>query len=91
MNAAQKACSVTKRTKLKPERLKTCTKLIVSTSVKSMNLTEIYKMEGSLSGFPQVVVQFQSLFHLVMGSVVVMELQLAWQKPLRPRGMEINN
>ena len=56
MNAAQKACSVTKRTKLKLERLESCTKLIVSTSVKSRNLTEIYKMEGSLLEFPQVVV-----------------------------------
>ena len=82
MNAAQKACSVTKRTKLKLERLESCTKLIVSTSVKSRNLTEIYKMEGSLSGFPQVVVHFRSRFHLVMGSVVVVELQFAWQKPL---------
>ena len=94
MNAAQKACSVTKNIKLKPFkklRLKSCTKLIVSTSVKSRNLTEIYKMEGSLSGFPQVVVHFRSRFHLVMGSAVVMELQLAWQKPLWPRGMEINN
>lgn len=52
MNAAQKACSVTKRTKLKLERLESCTTLIVSTSVKSRNLTEIYKMEGSLLFIP---------------------------------------
>lgn len=62
MNAAQKACSVTKRTKLKPERLESCTKLIVSTSVKSRNLTEIYKMEGSLLEFPQVVVHSGHVF-----------------------------
>ena len=64
MNAAQKACSVTKRTKLKLERLESCTTLIVSTSVKSRNLTEIYKMEGSLCllEFPQVVVHSGHVF-----------------------------
>ena len=63
MNAAQKACSVTKRTKLKLERLESCTKLIVSTSVKSRpDLTEIYKMEGSLLEFPQVVVHSGHVF-----------------------------
>ena len=62
MNAAQKACSVKKRTKLKLERLESCTKLIVSTSVKSRNLTEIYKMEGSLLEFPQVVVHSGHVF-----------------------------
>lgn len=62
MNAAQKACSVTERTKLKLERLESCTKLIVSTSVKSRNLTEIYKMEGSLLEFPQVVVHSGHVF-----------------------------
>ena len=62
MNAAQKACSVKKGTKLKLERLESCTKLIVSTSVKSRNLTEIYKMEGSLLEFPQVVVHSGHVF-----------------------------
>ena len=50
------------RIKLKPVRLKSCTKLIVSTSVKSRNLTEIYKMEGSLLEFPQVVVHSGHVF-----------------------------